>query len=330
MKKVYIDFEMNMPDIRGKRYILNVDIIAIGAIKYDEETGEIEEFKSLIKPIITSKVYPHIEELTKITSDDLINAPTYEEVMRSFKAWLGKFSEIKGIYTFGNLDLTCFSNIDKISSQKYKHPRFLNNIRNLFVDIKCKYLSLGIRCMNYISLKNLLSIANVEFSGEVHDPLDDAYNLYLLDSVLDDNKDIGDLLTIKDIIKPPFINIDEELEDKFEKYKNYFYKRDTNYDIDYISKEIILTIRLYILSLLDIDINDIEVLNDISKKIKTIEKLNNINDGYFYILENVCLDMIDLLEDLMLYKIESYEYKDEIKEIVALFEEDLKLENILY
>ena len=61
MKKVYIDFEMNRPDIRGKRDILNVDIIAIGAIKYDEETGEIEEFKSLIKPIITSKVYPHIE-----------------------------------------------------------------------------------------------------------------------------------------------------------------------------------------------------------------------------------------------------------------------------
>lgn len=91
MKKVYIDFEMNMPDIRGKRDILNVDIIAIGAIKYDEETGDIEEFKSLIKPIITSKVYPHIEELTKITSDDLINAPTYEEVMRSFKAWLENF-----------------------------------------------------------------------------------------------------------------------------------------------------------------------------------------------------------------------------------------------
>ena len=42
------------------------------------------------------------------------------------------------------------------------------------------------------------------------------------------------------------------------------------------------------------------------------------------------IDMIDLLEDLMLYKIESYEYKEEIKDIIALFEEDLKLENILY
>ena len=136
MKKIYIDFEMNMPTSKGKKDMLNADIIAIGAVKYDDRTGEIEKFKSLIKPIITKEVYPHIEDLTKITSEDLFRAPTYEDVMRNFKCWLGSFSEIEGIYTFGNLDLVCFSNIDKISSQKNKHPRFLNNIRNLFVDIK--------------------------------------------------------------------------------------------------------------------------------------------------------------------------------------------------
>ena len=38
--------------------------------------------------------------------------------------------------------------------------------------------------------------------------------------------------------------------------------------------------------------------------------------------------MEDLLEDLMLYKIKSDEYKSEIKSIVDLFDEDLKFENI--
>ncbi|MEG1310379.1 MAG: hypothetical protein RSD47_00085 [Romboutsia sp.] len=50
MKKVYINFEMNMPNSRNKKDILNVDIIAIGVIQYDTDTGEIDEFKSLIKP----------------------------------------------------------------------------------------------------------------------------------------------------------------------------------------------------------------------------------------------------------------------------------------
>lgn len=328
MKKIYIDFEMNMPNNKGKRDTLNADIIAIGAVKYDEHTGKIEKFKSLIKPMITKEVYPHIEELTKITSEDLYKAPTYENVMRDFKSWLGTFSDIKGIYTFGNLDLVCFNNIDKISSQKNKHPRFLNNIRSLFVDIKDKYLDCGIRCVNYISLKNLLSIANVEFSGEVHDPLDDAYNLFLLDSVLDDNESIRELLIIKDMIKPPFNIIDEELDEKFEKYKNYFYKNDRNYDINSISIEIINVIRKYILSLSNIDIYNIDIIKDISKKIITIEKLYNIKDGYFYVLENLCLDIKDLIDDLMLYKLSISEYKYEIMTIIELFDEDLKEENI--
>ena len=78
----------------------------------------------------------------------------------------------------------------------------------------------------------------------------------------------------------------------------------------------------------DIDINNIDILRDISKKVVAIEKLINIKEGYFYILENPCLDMEDLLEDLMLYKITKDEYKNEIKTIINLFDDDLKFENI--
>ena len=44
MKKIYIDFEMNMPNSKGKKAMLNADIIAIGAVKYDDRTGEIEKY----------------------------------------------------------------------------------------------------------------------------------------------------------------------------------------------------------------------------------------------------------------------------------------------
>ncbi|MDX5645928.1 3'-5' exonuclease, partial [Clostridioides difficile] len=194
MKRVYIDFEMNMPNSKSKRAVFNSDIIAIGAVMYDEKTKNIDKFKSLIRPVSNEDLYPHIQELTHISSEELESAPSYEEVMRKFKKWLGIFSDIKGIYTFGNLDLTCFNNTDMRSAKKNNHPRFVNNIRDLFVDIKEKYINCGMRCMNYISLKNLLEFVNLEFSGDAHDPLNDAYNLFILDEAITNNVDIQNLL----------------------------------------------------------------------------------------------------------------------------------------
>lgn len=317
-----------MPSSKSKRDMLEADIIAIGAIQYDTKTGKIEEFKSLIKPISKPIIYPHIEELTQIKQEDLDTAPTYEEVMREFKKWLGTFSQIEGIYTFGNLDFTCFNNTDKKSSQKYNHPRFINNIRNLFIDIKDKYISCGIRCMNYVSLKNLLNSANIEFKGDAHDPLFDAYNLFVLDSTLEKNENIRNILTIQDIIRPPFTEINEELEEGFEKYKQYFYKKEGNYTENKISIEILKTIRLYILSMKEIDIYNIDMLRDFDKKLDIVDKLKDLNIGYFYLLQNLYFDIKDLLADLMLYRLNQEEYIEEIDNILNLFEEDLMYENI--
>lgn len=328
MKKIYMDFEMNMPNSKGKRDSLKAEIIAIGAVKYDTKTGEMEEFKSLIKPVINKEVYPHIEELTHITTKDLNDAPTYEQVMRDFKSWLGIFNDIEGIYTFGNLDLTCFNYTDRISSQRNNHPRFLNNIRGLFIDIKDKYIKYGIKCMNYISLKNLLSYANVEFRGDAHDPLYDAYNLYILDNILENNEEIRDLLIIQDFIKMPFINLNEDLEDRVKDYRNYLYNKEGDFDIYCLSLEIIKTVILYIQSIKTINIHDIEIIKDITKKLDVIDKLKNIQEGYFYVLENLYFDMSDLMDDALLYKLNQDEYEEEISNILDLFNEDLQIENI--
>ena len=77
MKKIYIDFEMNMSNNKTKKDMLDADIIAIGAIKYDTDTGEIEKFKSLIKPITNTYIYPHIEELTQIKQEELVKILKY-------------------------------------------------------------------------------------------------------------------------------------------------------------------------------------------------------------------------------------------------------------
>ena len=328
MKKVYMDFEMNMPNSKGKREGFKAEIIAIGAIKYDTKTGQIDKFKSLIKPVTNQEVFPHIEELTHITTKDLENAPTYEHVMREFKSWLGIFTEIEGIYTFGNLDLACFNYTDKLSSQKHNHPRFLNNIRDLFVDIKDKYINCGIKCMNYISLKNLLECANVKFYGDVHDPLYDAYNLYILDKVLEKNNKIRDLLVIQDFLKSPFTTLNGELENRFKEYREYLYNKSGEFDIYCMSLEIIKTIKEYLMSIKKVNIYDIDIIRDINKKIDTLDKLKDIKEGYFYVLDNLYLDMKELLDDALLYKLTQKEYEEEIDNIMDLFNEDLQMESI--
>lgn len=326
MKKIYIDFEMNMSSNKTRKDMFDADIIAIGAIKYDTKSGEIDNFKSLIKPISNLHIYPHIQELTNITQDDILKAPSYEDVMRKFKKWLGEYDKIEGIYTFGNLDFTCFNNTDKRSSKKYNHPRFVNNIKDLFIDIKDKYISYGIRCMNYISLKNLLSCANIDFYGDAHDPLYDAYNLFILDKTLENSQEIRNLLTIKDIIRPPFTNLNKELEDIFIKYQENFSK---NNELDEnISIEILKTVLLYIESIKDIDIYNIEILKDVNRKLETIKNLKDINVGYLFLLENLYFDLSDLFSDLTFYKVTEEEYLEEIDNILNLFTEDLIYENI--
>ena len=248
--------------------------------------------------------------------------------MRKFKKWLGELYQIEGIYTFGNLDLMCFNNTDKKSSNKYNHPRFVNNIKNLFVDIKDKYINYGIRCINYVSLKNLLDCANVEFYGDAHDPLYDAYNLFILDKTLENSEETRNILTIKDIVRQPFTVINENLEYIFEEYRINLYGNNSDEIHKDISIEILKTIRIYIESIKQIDIYNIEILRDINRKLEVINNLKDLKVGYFFLLENLYFDMKDLFDDLMLYKVTTTEYKEEIENIILLFNEDLLYEGI--
>lgn len=85
---------------------------------------------------------------------------------------------------------------------------------------------------------------------------------------------------------------------------------------------------MYLLTIIDVNIQNLEIMKDINKKMDTIDKLKDIEEGYFYLLEDVYLDMKDVLEDLMLYRMNEDEYKYEIKNIIKMFDEDLDNEKI--
>ncbi|MFR3499360.1 MAG: exonuclease, partial [Paraclostridium bifermentans] len=76
------------------------------------------------------------------------------------------------------------------------------------------------------------------------------------------------------------------------------------------------------------DIYNIEYIKDVSKKLLTFKNLIDISEGYFYLLENVYLDMMELMEDLSYYKLGQDQYKQELTQILELFEQDLEEEKL--
>ena len=76
-----------------------------------------------------------------------------------------------------------------------------------------------------------------------------------------------------------------------------------------------------------VEINSQE-LRDINRKLEVINNLKDLKVGYFFLLENLYFDMKDLFDDLMLYKVTTTEYKEEIENIILLFNEDLLYEGI--
>ena len=163
---------------------------------------------------------------------------------------------------------------------------------------------------------------------KAHDPLNDAYNLFILDKTLENSEETRDMLIIKDIVKPPFTVINENLESIFEEYRTNLYKNSNEKLHNDISIEILKTINIYIESIKEIDIYNIEILKDINRKLEIINNLKDIKVGYFFLLENIYFDMKDLFEDLMLYKVTTIEYKEEIENIISLFNEDMLYEGI--
>ena len=81
-------------------------------------------------------------------------------------------------------------------------------------------------------------------------------------------------------------------------------------------------------SIRQIKVKNIDIVNDIVKKLDTVDKLRNIKDGYFYVLNNFYFDLMDLFEDALLYKLSQEEYEDEMNNILDLFIEDMEYENI--
>lgn len=94
-QKTYICVDIEAALIKGQQ-----NIIEIGAVKWLPD-GNLETFTQLIKPYKFKRLNHHIQKLTGITSEQLLDAPSFKEAIYKFKRWC------KGdciFLTFGDFD----------------------------------------------------------------------------------------------------------------------------------------------------------------------------------------------------------------------------------
>jgi DNA polymerase III subunit epsilon len=93
--KTYISVDVEAALIRGKQYI-----IEIGAVKLLPD-GTTETFTQLIQPYKFKKLNAHIQQLTGITTEQLLGAPSFKEAFNKFKQWC---KQDYVFLTFGEFD----------------------------------------------------------------------------------------------------------------------------------------------------------------------------------------------------------------------------------
>lgn len=93
--KTYISVDIEAALIRGKQYI-----IEIGAVKWLPD-GTTETFTQLIQPYKFKRLNAHIQQLTGIKTEQLLDAPSFKEAFLKFKRWC---KQDYVFLTFGEFD----------------------------------------------------------------------------------------------------------------------------------------------------------------------------------------------------------------------------------
>ena len=170
MNHIMIDLEMNKIEkqIRGE-YKLSSELIEIGAVKMNDLFQEISRYQTYVMPDY-GRMDARIIELTGITDDKLVGAPSFSEAMDAFAIWIG--AEKTQFYSWSMSDIRQFQ-IE--AAFKNYTGKIIHRMEKHWSDFQEEYSRLlGIE--KKIQLKQAVSAADYEFKGAQHTALADAVN----------------------------------------------------------------------------------------------------------------------------------------------------------
>ena len=145
------------------------EIIEIGALKINH-FGEMDsKFSHFIKPIVNPILSPFCKKLTGISQDDVDKARTFDKVINDFLDWVEEDEEDYILISWGEQD------VKYLMSDCTLHNIDCEWVRNS-INAKTQYRKFtGIN--RSLGLVNALIFEGMEFEGEQHRAINDAFNL---------------------------------------------------------------------------------------------------------------------------------------------------------
>lgn len=123
-QKTYISIDIEAALIRGRQYI-----IEIGAVKWKPD-GTTETFTQFVQPYRFTKLNNRIQSLTGITTEQLLDAPSFKYAINQFKHWC---TDDYVLLTFGEFDRKV---LEEELARNYIKPHFIYPI----IDFQQKYM----------------------------------------------------------------------------------------------------------------------------------------------------------------------------------------------
>ena len=167
---VVVDFEMNNYN-SGNRWLS--DIIQIGAVKCDDNYGWIGQFSEYVKQ--NRKLGGIVKGITGIKDEQLNNAQSFCQAVDRFAKWIGIAEDIKFI-TWGKQDKTILlRQLAREDIQKTVYNRFASSEWINIQSIVTRELTI---LKNDLQLQDAVHCLQMQFNGEEHDALCDAFMTY--------------------------------------------------------------------------------------------------------------------------------------------------------
>lgn len=170
--KHYVFFDFEMLCSNNGMSFTEMEAIRLGAVKYDLTTHSLTSFDQYIKPTNPNPLSTFCKKLTGITDDDLSDARPFPEVFENFLTWIGGVKKSQ-FFSWSKSDLSRL----KLDCELHATPEAtIRKIEQRYVDLQAVIASRVTK--SQFSVENTLKLYDLEFYGEPHNPMYDAYNTF--------------------------------------------------------------------------------------------------------------------------------------------------------
>lgn len=167
---VVVDFEMNNYN-SGNRWLS--DIIQIGAVKCDDNYSWIGQFNEYVKQ--SRRLGEIVKDITGIKEEQINSAQNFRQTIERFAKWIGMAEDIKFI-TWGKQDRTILlRQLNREDVQNAVYNRFASSEWINIQQIVTRELTI---LKNDLQLQDAVHYLQMQFNGEEHDALCDAFMTY--------------------------------------------------------------------------------------------------------------------------------------------------------